>query len=428
MKVLVVGGGGREHALVWALSRSPAIGTLRCSPGNAGVAERAECVPIRAEDVDALANHALDERYDLVVVGPEAPLVSGLADRLREEGLLVFGPSAAAAQIEGSKVFAKEFMKRHGIPTASFRVFDSVHAARLHLESASFPLVLKADGLAAGKGVIIVEDRETALSVAEGMLSGHSFGEAGRRIVVEERLVGREASFFVLSDGERFVELATCQDYKRVGNGDRGPNTGGMGCYSPSVYMDSASRRAIIDRVVEPTVSGLAKDGLPYRGVLYVGLMLTVDGPKVLEYNARFGDPETQVLVPRLDGDWLPLLRGCAAGDLGALEPRWRPERAVCVVMASGGYPGSYGKGASIRGLDAAEGDDVVVFHAGTARRDDEWVTAGGRVLGVTALGASLDGARRRAYDVVDRIRWEGEHHRTDIAADALQALAEKTT
>jgi phosphoribosylamine--glycine ligase len=426
MKVLVVGSGGREHALVWALHRSREVETLRCAPGNAGIAGIAECVPIGAGEIAALEEHVLGEKYDLVVIGPEAPLVAGLADRLSEAGLAVFGPSAAAAMIEGSKVFAKEFMARHAIPSAEFNVFDDIAEARQHLELARYPLVVKADGLAAGKGVIIASDRQTAIVTAAGMLSGESFGDAGRRIIVEELLVGREASFFVLTDGERFVELATCQDYKRAHDGDRGPNTGGMGTYSPSVYLDDDTRRQLVERIVRPTIAGLRDEGRPYRGVIYVGVMLTDDGPKVLEYNARFGDPETQVLLPRLDGDWFPLLHACAAGSLEGVTPRWREDAAVCVVMASDGYPGSYPKGVPIEGVEEAKAQDqITVFHAGTASRDGALVTAGGRVLGITALGADLAQARTRAYDAVSRIRFKGAHHRTDIGMDAVQTLRE---
>jgi phosphoribosylamine--glycine ligase len=424
MKVLLIGGGGREHALAWAISRSSRLELLRVAPGNAGIARNGELVNIGAEDVDALVAHAVAERYDLTVVGPEAPLVAGLGDRLREAGLAVFGPSAAAARIEGSKVFSKLLMDRHGIPTAGYRVFDRFDAAEEYLRSGEvdYPTVVKADGLAAGKGVIIAADADEAVSTAEGMLSGRSFGAAGERIVVEDLLRGREASFFVLTDGTRFVELATCQDYKRALDGDDGLNTGGMGTYSPSAYLDSTTRSEIVDRIVRPTITGLAAEENPYQGVLYVGLMLTESGPKVLEYNARFGDPETQVLMPRLDGDWLTLLEACATGRLDEVEVRWKREAAVCVVMASGGYPGSYAKGLPMEGVDEADAlDDVVVFHAGT-KRDEEnrYVTAGGRVLGVTALGADLAAARDRAYEAVGRIRWNEEHHRTDIALDAL--------
>ncbi len=432
MKVLLVGGGGREDALAWALARSPSIRLLRCAPGNAGIARHAERVPIAAEDVDRLVDHALAERYDLVVVGPEAPLVAGLADRLRDAGLAVFGPSRDAAEIEGSKVFAKRFMERHGIPTARFAVFEDAALAARYLGSSevSFPVVVKADGLAAGKGVVIAPDRGTAAAAASEMLIGRRFGAAGSRIVVEEMLRGREASFFVLCDGERFVELATCRDYKRAEDADRGPNTGGMGTYSPSVDLLPAVRRQLLDSIVARTVGGLASEGRPYRGVLYVGVMLTGDGPKVLEYNARFGDPETQVLVPRLDGDWLPALAACAAGTLAGLEPRWKPDAAVCVVMASGGYPGAYARGCRIEGLHEAESvPGVTVFHAGTSPTEDGgFATAGGRVLGVTALGETLAAARERAYRAAGHIRWENEHHRSDIALDAVRVLEGRET
>jgi phosphoribosylamine--glycine ligase len=315
-------------------------------------------------------------------------------------------------------------MTRHRIPTAGFQVFGELDEARRHLEAAAtrYPLVVKADGLAAGKGVILAADRERALEAAEGMLSGRSFGEAGTRIVVEEMLFGREASFFVLTDGDRFIELATCQDYKRALDGDRGLNTGGMGTYSPSAFLDTTTRETIVESIVRPTIRGLADEGRPYRGVLYVGVMLTDDGPKVLEYNARFGDPETQVLMPRLDGDWLALLHACATGRLDGRPLLWREEACVCVVMSSGGYPGPYRKGLPIEGIDDAEADpSVVVFHAGTGRDEcGGYVTAGGRVLGVTALGRDLPAARSTAYAAVERIQWQGEHHRTDIALDAV--------
>jgi phosphoribosylamine--glycine ligase len=424
MKVLLVGGGGRESALAWALSRSSRRPTLHCAPGNAGIERYARRVPIAAEDVDRLVGHAEAERYDLVVVGPEVPLTRGLADRLRDAGIPVFGPSRAAAEVEGSKSFSKRFMERHRIPTAAFRVFEDRGEARRYLESgdARYPLVVKADGLAAGKGVVIAECAEEACRAADGMLTGASFGDAGRRVVVEEKLEGREVSYFVLSDGERFVELAPCQDYKRVGDRDSGPNTGGMGTYSPSAWLDDGMRRSLARSVVDPTIAGLAADGRPFRGVLFVGVMLTPDGPKVLEYNARFGDPETQVLLPRLDGDWLALLEATAAGDLRGIEPRWRREAAVCVVMAARGYPDAVVKGMPIDGIETAERlEGVLVFHAGTERdASGRVVTAGGRVLGVTATGADVAAARTRAYEAVSHVRWEGEHHRRDIAADAL--------
>jgi phosphoribosylamine--glycine ligase len=432
MDVLLVGSGGREHALAWALRRSDRLGKLRIAPGNAGMAREGELLDIGADEVDRLVEHARSERYDLVVVGPEAPLVAGLADRLREIGVAVFGPSSRAAELEGSKVFAKRFMTRHGIPTADYEVFEDLQAATAYLEdpTRTYPLVIKADGLAAGKGVLIIDDSATAVEAVAGMLEGRSFGEAGRRVLVEECLVGREASFFVLADGNAFVELATCQDYKRALDGDEGSNTGGMGTYSPSVFLDTDTRRTIVESIVRPTIAGMASDERPYHGVLYVGVMLTDSGPKVLEYNARFGDPETQVLMPRLDGDWLELLHACATGSLAGRRLSWRDEAAVCVAMTSGGYPGSYSKGMPIDGIDVAEQmADVVVFHAGTSRDvSGRLLTAGGRVLGVTALGRDLAAARDRAYGAVGAIRWKGEHHRSDIADDAVRRLARDRT
>jgi len=424
MKVLLVGGGGREAALAWAFHKSPLLTDLAAAPGNAGIAKHARRVPIAADDVPALVAHATAEAYDLVVIGPEAPLVSGLADRLRAAGIDTFGPSAAAAMIEGSKAFSKEFMARHRIPTARFRIFDAEAPAIRYLmsEDAVYPLVVKADGLAAGKGVVMAADPAIAVESARQMLSGSAFGAAGRKIVVEEALRGREASFFVLTDGSTSRELASCQDYKRAEDADRGPNTGGMGTYSPSAWLDDATIRSLRETVVVPTVLGLAAEGRPFRGVLFIGVMLTDDGPKVLEYNARFGDPETQSLVPRLNGDWLALLRACARGELSSVAARFRDDPAVCVVMAAGGYPGPYAKGAPIEGLDEAGGlSGVSIFHAGTEHdAAGRVVTSGGRVLGVTATGGDLAAARDRAYEAVARIRWNGERHRTDIAADAI--------
>jgi phosphoribosylamine--glycine ligase len=429
MRVLLVGGGGREAAFAWAFSRSPLLTELACAPGNAGIARHARRVPIAPENIEALVAHAVDEAYDLVVIGPEAPLVSGLADRLREAGISTFGPSARAAMIEGSKAFSKEFMSRHGIPTAAFRIFENDAEASRYLlsEEAAYPLIVKADGLAAGKGVVVAQDAGSAVDTAKHMLSGLAFGEAGRRIVVEDMLRGRETSFFVLADGTTSLELAPCQDYKRVENDDRGPNTGGMGTCSPSAWLDDATRRTLRETVVVPTVRGLAAEGRPFRGVLFIGVMLTDTGPKVLEYNARFGDPETQVLVPRLDGDWLAVLDACARGELSTVSLCWRDEATVCVVMSSRDYPGAYAKGLPIEGLDDAEHlADVMVFHAGTERdASGRLVTAGGRVLGVTAIGRDLAAARDRAYEAVACISWAGEHHRSDIAADAI-AKAER--
>ncbi|MDH3628091.1 MAG: phosphoribosylamine--glycine ligase [Acidobacteriota bacterium] len=425
MKVLLIGGGGREAALAWALSQSGRLSQLDCAPGNAGIARHANCLDLSATDVDALVRHAIEVRYDLVVVGPEAPLVDGLVDRLREHDIAAFGPSAAAARMEGSKIFSKRFMQRHGIPTGEFEAVEDFATARAYLEATDrrYPLVVKADGLAAGKGVIIAESPEQAVEAAESMLSGEGFGDAGRRVLIEEFLTGREASFFVLADGHTAVELATCQDYKRAHDGDRGPNTGGMGTYSPSVYLDDALKQTIRRTIVEPTLAGMKQEEFPFKGVLFIGVMLTDRGPQVLEYNVRFGDPETQVLIPRLDGDWLDLLDRCARGSLAEASVRWDPRSAVCVVMAAGGYPGAYGKGFPIEGLDAAgEMHDVHVFHAGTAFDETQQVvTSGGRVLGVTALGENLNDARERAYSATRKIQWQDEQHRGDIAADAIE-------
>jgi len=423
VKVLVVGEGGREDALAWALARSPSVSSLSALPGSAGIARRARTVPMSLSDLSAVVAHVTTERYDLVVVGPEGPLVAGLGDRLRAAGIAVFGPSAAAAEIEASKAYSKEFLARHRIPTAQFHVFTGVDDALRYLRSTEvrFPVVVKADGLAAGKGVVIAGGLGEAEDAAREMLSGRSFGASGARIVVEEFLEGTEVSFFVLSDGTGFVRLSTCQDYKRASDGNHGANTGGMGSYSPSVYLDEVACRAIESSVVTPTLDGLRAEGRPYQGVLYIGLMLTASGPKVLEFNARFGDPETQVLLPRLDGDWLPLLLASATGGVAALRPRWLSDATVCVVLASGGYPGDYARGKQISGLEAAESAaDVMVFHAGTDRSGDRWVTRGGRVLGVTAKAATLAAARERAYEAAAKITWDGKQYRSDIALDAL--------
>lgn len=421
MRVLVVGGGGREHALVWKLGQSRRVDALYCLPGNAGIARLARCVPGDPEDVAAVAAFAEREGIGLTVVGPEAPLVAGLADELARRGLGCFGPTAAAAALEGSKAFAKDLMARHGIPTAAYRVFDAPAPARDYIRSLGGPVVVKADGLAAGKGVVVARGPEEALrAVDEAMVSG-AFGAAGRRIVVEEFLEGEEVSVLALTDGERVIPLASAQDHKRALDGDRGPNTGGMGAYSPApVYTPELARRVEAE-ILLPTVRALAAEGRPYRGVLYAGLMVTAAGPKVLEFNCRFGDPETQAILPRLESDLLEVLEAAAAGDLGGVTLRWRPGAAVCVVMASGGYPGRYEKGHPISGLDEAEAlEDVIVFHAGTAARDGEVVTAGGRVLGVTALGPSTAAAVSRAYEAVGRIRFAGAHYRRDIARRAL--------
>jgi phosphoribosylamine---glycine ligase len=418
VRVLVVGGGGREHALAWRLASSPSVSEVHVAPGNPGIATLATCHEVGAEDAGELVKLIDYLDVQLTVIGPEAPLVAGLADQLAARGRLAFGPSAAAARLEGSKAFAKGLMQRHGIPTAAAGTFDEVEAAVAYVDTLDGRAVVKADGLAGGKGVVVAADRAAAVRAIEDCLVGGAFGEAGRTVVVEELLEGPEVSAFALSDGETVVPLALCQDFKRVGDGDTGPNTGGMGAYSPLAWLDAADERAIWDDVVQPTVATMAAEGLPYRGVLFAGLMLTADGPKTLEFNCRFGDPETQVLMPRLVGDFGGLLHACVAGGLAATRPVFGAEAAVTVVLASGGYPGPHETGLPIEGLDrASEVPGVTVFHAGTREADGRVVTAGGRVLAVSALGASLAQARARAEEACDRIWFEGMHRRRDIAA-----------
>ncbi len=421
MKILIVGGGGREHALAWKIAQSPRAEKIWAAPGNAGIAEVAECVPVGVEDVDALLAFTWEARPDLVVVGPEAPLVKGLADRLEEAGFRVFGPRAKAARLEGSKAFAKAIMQRHGIPTAAYEIFDDPDAARAYLREREAPLVLKADGLAAGKGVVVAQSREEALEALDAFMVRRTLGRAGARLVIEECLEGEEASFLALTDGRRIIPLASSQDHKRLADGDRGPNTGGMGAYSPAPVVTADEHEKIMARVMRPIVEALEKEGAPYRGVLYAGLMVKDGEPSVLEFNVRFGDPETQPLLARMQSDLLPLLLAVAEGDLGHLKFTWDPRPAVCVVMAAEGYPTDPRKGAVIEGLaDAARLPDAMVFHAGTRREGERVIVSGGRVLGVTALGGNLAAARDRAYEAVGKIRWPGEQHRTDIGHRAL--------
>ena len=424
MKALLVGGGGREHALAWKLAQSPLLSGLVVAPGNPGIARHGRCVPVRATAVDDLVALAAAERVDLVVVGPEAPLALGLGDRLRAAGLAVFGPGAAAARLESSKAFAKDLMARHGIPTARFRVFDAPVPARAFCRELGAPLVVKADGLAAGKGALVCRSLEEADRAVALCLEERAFGEAGLRVVVEEFLVGEEASFFALSDGAAVLPLQAAQDHKTVSDDDQGPNTGGMGAYSPAPVMDEATTERVMAEIVRPTIAAMAKEGAPYSGVLFVGLMITRDGPRVIEFNCRFGDPECQAILPRLDQDLLPLLDAVARGRGLPASVRWRAASSVCVVMVSGGYPGTYETGHPITGLDAAgalpEAEGVQVFHAGTALRDGVLVSAGGRVLGVQALGRDIREAVTRAYAAVGRIGFAGAHFRTDIGRRAL--------
>lgn len=425
MKVLVIGGGGREHALCTALARSDSVAHVYCAPGNGGIADVAGCVPhLQASDHEGLADFAEREGIDLTVVGPEAPLVAGLADRFRERGLAVFGPGAEGARLEGSKSFAKELFARHNIPSAAHQVFNDPASAREYVEQLEyFPVVLKADGLAAGKGVLICEDRETALAGLEEIMISKRFGAAGERLVIEEFLRGEEASIHAITDGKTLVVLPTAQDHKRVGDGDTGPNTGGMGAYSPAPVAEGAALDKIIRTILVPTLHALRLEGIDFRGVLFCGLMMTKGGPRVLEYNVRFGDPETQVILPRIRNDMGLLLKAAADGKLDQFEAGLDldPRAAVGVVMASAGYPGSYPVGRPVEGLDHAAGmQGVRVYHAGTSRKEERIVTAGGRVLCVTALADGHRAARDRAYEAVDAIRFEGGFHRSDIAHRVL--------
>jgi len=421
MRVLLVGGGGREHALAWKIAQSPLVSKLYCAPGNAGIAGVAECVDIPAEEVQALLKFARREKIDLTVVGPEAPLAAGIVDRFEHSGLAIFGPSQRAAELEGSKVFAKHILRKHAIPTARYDVFETVDAAEEHVRKASFPLVIKADGLAAGKGVSVCHRREEAMDAIARMMKERVFGDAGNRVVVEECLFGEEASILALTDGRTIVPLPSSQDHKRVNDGDKGPNTGGMGAYSPAPVITPEQGARIEREIIIPIVHAMNAEERRYKGVVYAGVMMTDDGPRVLEFNVRFGDPETQPILARLKGDLVPVLKAIAEGNLQKADLAWDPRPAVCVVMASGGYPGHYEKGKVISGLDAAAAlGDVVVFHAGTALKDGKAVTAGGRVLGVTALGADVRSAIARAYEAVSLIRFDGAHYRTDIGARAL--------
>ena len=416
MRMLIVGGGGREHALAWKIAQSPRVTALFTAPGNPGIARHAVCVPLTADALDGLVAFARRERIDLTVVGPEAPLVAGLADRLLDAGLAVFGPIAPAAAIEGSKAFAKDLMARNAIPTARFATFDDPARARGYCREVGPPLVVKADGLAGGKGAIVCRTLADADEAVAECMERAAFGAAGATVVVEEFLSGEEVSFFALANGADALPLAAAQDHKTVFDGDQGPNTGGMGAYSPVASFDAAMERRVMDTIVRPTIAALAKDGAPYRGVLYVGLMLTAEGPKVIEFNCRFGDPECQALVVRVPGDLVPLLVAAAHGGPWPEVGPWSTRASVCVVLASGGYPGKYGTGAAIEGVESAEtAPGVTVFHAGTALRDGRLVTAGGRVLGVTAAAGDLATAIARAYRAVGAIRFEGMHYRRDI-------------
>ena len=423
MKILIIGGGGREHALAWKIAQSPKAEKVFVAPGNAGSAREAKCenVAIAAEDVDGLLRFAQQNKIDITIVGPEAPLVLGVVDRFIAAGLRCFGPTRAAAQLEGSKAFAKDFLARHGIPTAAYGNFTEVAAAEAYIKKTGAPIVVKADGLAAGKGVIIAQTMDEAIAAVHDMLAGNAFGEAGHRVVVEKFLGGEEASFIVMADGEHILPLATSQDHKRVGDGDTGPNTGGMGAYSPAPVVTPEIHARIMREVIEPTVRGMASEGRPYTGFLYAGVMIAPDGtPKVLEYNCRFGDPETQPVMMRLQSDFIELIEVALDGKLDRAQARWDTRAAVGVVMAAGGYPGAYSKGDVITGLPQNSIPDCKVFHAGTTLKNNTVVTSGGRVLCVTALGATVGTAQKRAYETVKKIQWRNAQYRTDIGYRAI--------
>lgn len=421
MKVLVVGAGGREHALCWKIAQSPLCEKLYCAPGNAGTAQIAENVPISAEDIPALADFAATQKIDLTIVGPERPLIRGIVDEFRRQGLPIYGPTAAAARLEGSKAFTDELLHRYGISRKRFAVFTDFAQAREYVRLQGAPIVVKADGDAFGKGVKVAATLQEAEEFLQRCLVEKEFGPAGERVVIEECLQGPECSIKVFTDGENLQPMAPSQDHKRIGEGDTGENTGGMGCYSPVPAVDDALFQRMIEQIIRPTLQAMAAEGHPYTGTLYGGMILTAQGPEILEYNCRFGDPETQVVLPRLQSDLLEILLAAVEGRMADIQPQWTPQACICVVIASAGYPGAYEKGKIISGLEAAQADPLVqIFHAGTAEQEGKIITAGGRVLGVTALGDTLREARDRAYAAIEHIHFEGMYYRRDIGWRAL--------
>ena len=421
MKVLVVGSGGREHALCWAIAKSPKCKELICAPGNAGIADIARCVDVGADDVPALVALAKSEKVGLVVIGPEAPLVAGLADRLEDAGIKAFGPSAAAAAIEGSKGMMKDLCAHYNIPTADYARFDEPDGAKEYIRAHGAPIVVKADGLAAGKGVILCRNENEAYAAIDHIMVEEAFGNAGAEVVVEEFMTGEEASFFAIVDGEHALPLVAAQDHKAVFDGDQGPNTGGMGAYSPAPVVDAAMSKRIMDEIILPTIRGMAQDGNPYKGVLFAGLMINEAGPRLIEYNCRFGDPECQPIMSRLNSDLLEVLLAAVDGKLDTVKLKWSRNSALTVVMAANGYPGPYDKNTEINGIEQAEKiSGVKVFHAGTKSENGRVLAIGGRVLGVTATGKSIEVAQKKAYDAISRIDWPGGFNRTDIGWRAI--------
>ena len=422
MNILVIGSGGREHAIVWKVAKSRKVKKIFCAPGNPGIAQLAECVNIKADDINGLREFAVKEKIDLTVVGPELPLTLGIVDSFEEKGLNIFGPSKKAAEIEGSKVFAKDLMQKYEIPTAVYRVFKNPKNAKDYVKEHSLPLVVKADGLAAGKGVIICKTNEDALDAIRLIMEKREFGRAGDRVIVEDFLKGQEVSFLAITDGKTVIPLPPCQDHKAVFDGDKGPNTGGMGAYSPTPLVTAKLKDEIMNNIMIPTVKAMEKEERPYKGVLYAGLMITKDGPRVLEYNCRFGDPEAQPIMMRLKNDLIDVLSASVEGRLNRIKLNCDNKVAISVVMASKGYPGNYEKGKEIRGVeDVSRLKNVVVFHAGTAINGNKLVTAGGRVLDVTAMGVGIKRAMNKVYQAVSRIQWEGAHYRKDIGEKAVK-------
>ncbi len=423
MKILIVGSGGREHTLTWKLAQSPTVDQIYCAPGNGGIAQIATCVDLAADDLAGLADFAERESIDLTVVGPEAPLVAGIADLFAERALSIYAPTQAAARLEGSKSFTRELLRKHDIDHIQFEVFTDAAEAKAYVRQQGAPIVVKADGLASGKGVEVAQTVAEAEAHIDLCLEQGGYGSAGQTVIVEECLVGQECSIKVFTDGETVVPMVPSQDYKPIGDGNVGPNTGGMGCYSPVPAVDSETFDYIVNQLIRPTIAAMATEGSPYVGTLYAGCILTDQGPKLLEYNCRFGDPETQVVLPRLDGDLFTILQATVAGRLDEVDIQWTQDRCVCVVLASGGYPRSYETGKPISGLAQVAGwEDVMIFHAGTARQNGQLVTNGGRVLGVTALGETYEIARERAYQAAAMVDFENKYYRTDIAQRAVEA------